>query len=131
MKNFVIILVMSILTGCASFNPFIGRFNQTEYGLVTNVRAIAAASSCDDPLTSAVAAESIDHAALTFLLYSEGLPKNTDTVSMANNLHSITTGFVKRYTTSSVVSREYCVEKLKIISDSAKTIQRAVGAKPL
>jgi len=122
MKKLIIICALA-LTGCADIMGIVGMqpFDSNEYAYTVSIRTKALTGDCSkDNLTSMYMDSQL------FKNYTQYIPYNDKTNSMATDLNKLVEELYKRENPSAV----YCKLKLNSISKSAEEIQRVVGSKP-
>jgi uncharacterized protein YceK len=123
MKKILLAITLVCLTGCSNIMGIVGMqpFDSTEYGYVVSIRTKANTGDCSKENLSSMYMDS-----QLLKNYTQYIPYNDKTISMATDLNKLTEELYKRDTPSSV----YCKLKLNSISKSAEEIQQVVGSKP-
>jgi hypothetical protein len=132
MKKIVLALVV-MLSGCTAVDSYLlGKFDNNEYMLVTQIRTESdkAARSCDNAVVSAVNAESVADKTQLLENYSEKLPHNDDVHQASKSLNEIAQGLVRQYQSGRPVSAIFCKLKFGSLQNSAITIQPIIGKRP-
>jgi hypothetical protein len=127
MKKLLTILLVCIITGCASVqeqveNIFSGGYDVNEYILITKVRTIAqTAKTCDIGTLS-------DLYFVTKELnnYSQYLPQNNQSIQLNQDLLKLVE---ELYEKQQPIGQVYCKAKLNIVEKSAERIQQVTGSK--
>lgn len=127
MKKLLTILLVCIITGCASVqeqveNIFSGGYDVNEYILITKVRTIAqTAKTCDIGTLS-------DLYFVTKELnnYSQYLPRNNQSIQLNQDLLKLVE---ELYEKQQPIGQVYCKAKLNIVEKSAERIQQVTGSK--
>jgi hypothetical protein len=132
MKRILLALVL-LTTGCTLADSYLlGKFDNNEYMLVTQIRTDAnkAISTCDNAVLSVSLAESIADKTQLLENYSEKLPHNDDVYAASKSLNEIAQGLVKQYHSGKSVSTMFCKLKFGSLQNSAVTIQPIIGKRP-
>lgn len=132
MKILSILFSVLLLTSCSTITSFkVAPFNGSEYEKISHLRTSIALieGQCHDPVAMKAASVDINNQAFELVIYSQGLPGNTDAVQMETNLHLITSELMKRYASVNSISETYCEDKLQILLRTSTTIQKSLGAK--
>jgi hypothetical protein len=136
MKRLALISLIVLLTGCASVTKLIdsyrmARFDNNEYGLVTQVHTLAqvGATKCGTE-DAPIYADSVYVKSLELRNYSASIPQNKDTITMTTQLVAITKRLKDRYASGDPVSQKYCELKFNNIENSSGTMKTVIGAKP-
>lgn len=132
MKKIALALVV-MLSGCTAVDSYLlGKFDNNEYMLITQIRTDAAKAikSCDNAIASAASAEVIADKTQLLENYSEKLQHNDDVYNASKNLNEIAQGLVKQYQTGKPVSAVFCKLKFGSLQNSAVTIQPIIGKRP-
>jgi len=122
MKKLIIIAALA-LSGCSSIMGIVGMqpFDSNEYGYTVSIRTKALSGDCSKENLNSMYIDS-----QLFKNYTEYIPYNDKTNSMATDLNKLVEELYKRENPSPT----YCKLKLNSISKSAEEIQRVVGSKP-
>jgi len=132
MKKLLLILLISLLPGCALYDAYImARFDNNEYALINRIRTEAnlGAAKCGKPEVVAV----VDHlwaTSVEFRNYTQSIPNNQEATKMGSELAEIVKGLSDRYKGTEPVSMVYCTTKFSSIERNAVNIQNVIGKKP-
>lgn len=132
MKKIALALVV-MLSGCTAVDSYLlGKFDNNEYMLVTQIRTNAAKAikSCDNAIASAASAEVIADKTQLLENYSEKLLYNDDVHNASKSLNKIAQGLVRQYQSGKPVSVIFCKLKFGSLQNSAVTIQPIIGKRP-
>ena len=132
MKKIALALVV-MLSGCTAVDSYLlGKFDNNEYMLVTQIRTDAAKAikSCDNAIASAASAEVIADKTQLLENYSEKLLYNDDVHNASKSLNKIAQGLVRQYQSGKPVSVIFCKLKFGSLQNSAVTIQPIIGKRP-
>ena len=132
MKKIALALVV-MLSGCTAVDSYLlGKFDNNEYMLVTQIRTDAAKAikSCDNAIASAASAEVIADKTQLLENYSEKLQHNDDVYNASKSLNKIAQGLVRQYQSGKPVSVIFCKLKFGCLQNSAVTIQPIIGKRP-
>jgi len=122
-----------MLPGCTVVDSYLlGKFDNNEYMLVTQIRTDSAKSikSCDDPIISAANANAIADKTQLLENYSEKLQHNNDVYNASKSLNEIAQGLIQQYQSGKPVSVMFCRLKFGSLQNSAITIQPIIGKRP-
>jgi hypothetical protein len=117
------LLCATLLTGCSLM---IGPYDANEYFLVTQIRTVAEAANCNNPIFTANTFELLYVDAAELKNYSQYLPNNDAEIKLTSDLFRI----VEELHNKENPSVAYCKAKLNIIAKSAERIQQVTGSKP-
>jgi hypothetical protein len=132
MKTITLALVV-MLSGCTVADSYLlGKFDNNEYMLVTQIRTDSAKAikSCDNAIASAASAEAIADKTQLLENYSEKLQHNDDVYNASKSLNEIAQGLVRQYQSGKSVSAMFCKLKFGSLQNSAITIQPIIGKRP-
>ena len=132
MKKIALALVV-MLSGCTAVDSYLlGKFDNNEYMLITQIRTDAAKAikSCDNAIASAASAEVIADKTQLLENYSEKLLYNDDVHNASKSLNKIAQGLVRQYQSGKPVSVIFCKLKFGSLQNSAVTIQPIIGKRP-
>lgn len=123
MKKLLVSCAVVALTGCSSIMGIVGMqpFDSNEYAYTVSIRTKALSGDCSKDNLASMYSDS-----QMFVNYTQYIPYNDKTNSMATDLNKLVEELYKRDKPSAV----YCKLKLNSISKSAEEIQRVVGSKP-
>ena len=122
MKKLIILLFTLQLSGCALYDIyFMANFDSVEYSLVNRIRTLAETKDCTPKNV-----ESLYVTSLELKNYSQYIPNNKRSISMATDLHKMVEELHKRDKPSAA----YCQGKLNIIMTTSERIQQVTGTKP-
>lgn len=129
-------LILSLCSGCASFNKaidaFLMKYDTNEYKLITDIRTKASLSklNCNDPITAELNATTLAELSVTLKNFAEHLPHNEPIQKSSVELDDMVQGYYKQYANNNKVSETFCKIKLNAIEKNATTMQQMEGSKP-
>jgi len=129
----LILLLFPILTSCAAVDAMLmSKFDPSEYRMITEIRANAQMfkTECDNYLLSKPNAIEMANQTNLFMLYSEHIPRNTDSYNASKSLNEIAQGLSEKYVKGDKVSPMFCKLKFEGIEHSADTMQHVLGNRP-
>lgn len=136
MKKILALLVVGLLSGCASLNDVVDaylmtKFDPNEYKLITTVRFNAQKfkTQCDNAVASKANANKVADDALLYVLYNQYIPRNKELNLASQNLLGIANGLRDQYDRGTV-SPAFCKVKFQNIETFAEKIQSAVAGRP-
>ena len=117
------IATITLLSGCSNIMGIVGMqpFDNKEYGLIVDIRTKANTGDCSKENLQSLYSDT-----RTLKNYTQYIPHNNKTSSMATDLNKLVEELHKKENPSNV----YCKLKLNIVTQSAEEIQRVVGNKP-
>lgn len=135
MKKILLILSVSILSGCSTFkdlsDAYLMKYDPNEYQLITDIRSTASLSKthCDNADISNANSVEISKKTYHFKNFAQHLPHNDKVVSASSELDKIAQGLTLQYKKGNV-SPIFCKLKFENIEKSAEEMQKTIGAKP-
>jgi hypothetical protein len=124
MKKLLIILSISLITGCSSLQDlWVSNYDTNEYALVNKIRTIAQTTKvCDESTVKNLYLTTVE-----LKNFSQYLPRNRQNNELNADLLRLVT---ELYDKEPPVGSSYCKAKLNIIEKTAERIQQVTGSKP-
>jgi hypothetical protein len=124
MKKLLVILSVSLITGCSTLQDlWVASYDTNEYALVNKIRTIAQTSkTCDESTVKNLYLTTVE-----LKNFSQYLPRNRQNNELNADLLRLVT---ELYDKEPPVGQAYCKAKLNIIEKTAERIQQVTGSKP-
>jgi hypothetical protein len=129
MKKIALVVLMSLLTGCAVIDAyFMAGFDNQEYALINKIRTKAqiAQKSCDKPIDANPQIVEIVNTSIEFRNFTQHIPRNPEAQKMAKQMVELSEQLKFDDKTSTV----FCKMKLQQVERNADKIQQVLGSKP-
>lgn len=129
MKKIALVVLMSLLTGCAVIDAyFMASFDNQEYALINKIRTKAqiAQKSCDKPIDANPQIVEIVNTSIEFRNFTQHIPRNPEAQKMAKQMVELSEQLKFDDKTSTV----FCKMKLQQVERNADKIQQVLGSKP-
>jgi hypothetical protein len=124
MKKLLIILSVSLLTGCSALQDlWVANYDTNEYALVNKIRTIAQTTKICDEST----VKNLYLATVELKNFSQYLPRNRQSNELNADLLKLV---MELYDKEPPIGSAYCKAKLNIIEKTAERIQQVTGSKP-
>jgi hypothetical protein len=133
MKKILIILFVSVLSGCALIDAyFMAKYDTTEYALVNEIKTKAqvAEENCSNQLLVVAQVNELYIKSLEFKNFTTHIPRNKDADNMSTKLLTLTKDAREYFIKAEKISPIFCKAKLQQVVKSADTIQQVIGNKP-
>jgi hypothetical protein len=124
MKKLLVILSVSLITGCSTLQDlWVASYDTNEYALVNKIRTIAQTTkTCDESTVKNLYLITVE-----LKNFSQYLPRNQQNNELNADLLRLVT---ELYDKEPPIGSAYCKAKLNIIEKSAERIQQVTGSKP-
>jgi hypothetical protein len=124
MKKLLVILSVSLITGCSTLQDlWVANYDTNEYALVNKIRTIAQTSKiCDESTVKNLYLTTVE-----LKNFSQYLPRNRQSNELNADLLRLV---MELYDKEPPIGSAYCKAKLNIIEKTAERIQQVTGSKP-
>jgi hypothetical protein len=124
MKKLLVILSVSLITGCSALQDlWVANYDTNEYALVNKIRTIAQTTKiCDESTVKNLYLTTVE-----LKNFSQYLPRNRQSNELNADLLRLVMGL---YDKEPPIEQVYCKAKLNIIEKTAERIQQVTGSKP-
>jgi hypothetical protein len=124
MKKLLIILSVSLITGCSALQDlWVANYDTNEYALVNKIRTIAQTTKlCDESTVKNLYLTTVE-----LKNFSQYLPRNRQNNELNADLLRLV---MELYDKEPPIGSAYCKAKLNIIEKTAERIQQVTGSKP-
>jgi hypothetical protein len=129
MKRVALIVLTSLLTGCAAIDAFfMAKYDNQEYVLINKIRSTAqiAQKSCDKPIEVKPQLTEILNTSIEFKNFTQYIPRNPEAYKMAGQMVELSEQLKFDEKTSTI----FCKMKLQQVERNAEKIQQVLGSKP-
>jgi hypothetical protein len=124
MKKILVILSVSLITGCSALQDlWVANYDTNEYALVNKIRTIAQTTKICDEFT----VKNLYVTTVELKNFSQYLPRNRQSIELNADLLRLVT---ELYDKETPIGSAYCKAKLNIIEKTAERIQQVTGSKP-
>ena len=108
------------------------KYDPNEYQLISEIRTTAELSvnKCKNKDEAAQSAETLYEQTLSLMNYSQFLPHDEPVQKATVELNKMAKGLIDQYDNNKNISEVFCKIKFQNIENSAKTMQKVIGAKP-
>jgi hypothetical protein len=124
MKKLLVILSVSLITGCSALQDlWVASYDTNEYALVNKIRTIAQTTKlCDESTVKNLYLTTVE-----LKNFSQYLPRNRQNNELNADLLRLV---MELYDKEPPIGSAYCKAKLNIIEKTAERIQQVTGSKP-